>query len=78
MSRVLAYSELLQLAWVTPLAVLVVCASYSLLLLGATRSDERRREGSAAAAAGWGVLAGLSGAVFAGTVLAGILVIVDP
>jgi hypothetical protein len=73
----LAYSELLELAWVTPLAVLVVCISYSLLLLGATRSTEMRRDGQHGAATAYGVLATLSALVFAGTVLAGIWVIVD-
>jgi hypothetical protein len=73
----LAYAELLELAWVTPLAVLVVCGSYSLLLLGATRSSERRRDGRAGSSTAYGLLATLSALVFAGTVLAGIWVIVD-
>jgi hypothetical protein len=73
----LAYTELLELAWVTPLAVLVVCVSYSLLLLGATRSTELRRDGRAGAATAYGILATLAGLAFAGTVLAGIWVIVN-
>jgi hypothetical protein len=72
----LAYAELLERAWVTPIAVIVVAVSYSLLLLGATRSSERRKEGHAAAATGYAVLATASGLAFAGLVLAGILVIV--
>jgi hypothetical protein len=73
----LAYSELLELAWVTPLAVFVVCTSYSLLLLGATRSTELRRGGEALRATAYGVLATLSAIVFAGTVVAGLWVIIE-
>jgi hypothetical protein len=73
----LAYAELLELAWVAPLAVFVVCGSYSLLLLGATRSTEFRRDGRAAHATAYGILAGIAGLVFAGTVVAGIWVIVS-
>ena len=76
MSPVLAYAELLELAWVTPIAVVIVAVSYSLLLLGATRSTELRRDGNALGATGYAVLGTVAGLVFAGTVLAGIWVIV--
>ena len=77
MSVVPAYAELLELAWVTPIAVVVVAISYSLFLLGATRSTELRRDGNALAATAYGVLGILAGLVFAGTVVAGLWVIVE-
>jgi hypothetical protein len=76
MSVVPAYSELLELAWVTPIAVIVVAVSYSLFLLGVTRSTETRKDGHAALATAYYALAAASGLVFAGTVVAGIWVIV--
>jgi hypothetical protein len=76
MTVVPAYTELLELAWVTPLAVLAVCSSYSLFLLGVTRSSERRKDGHAGAATAFLGLAAVSGVVFAALVVAGIWVIV--
>jgi hypothetical protein len=72
----LAYSELLELAWVAPIAVLVVAVSYSGLLLGATRAAELRKDGHAGTAAAYGGLAIVSGLVFGAAVVAGLAVIV--
>ena len=70
-------SGLLELAWVAPLAVLVVSISFSLCVLGATRASDRRRDGTAAAATAYGALALAAGLAFVGTVIAGVAVIVS-
>ena len=72
----LAYVELLDLIWVAPLAVIIVSASFSVALLGATRAGEQRRAGNGGAATGYGLLAGVAGLVFTAVVVAGIGVIV--
>ena len=76
MIAAISVEGLFELIWVAPLAVLVVASSFSLALLGATRTTEHRREGSRAAAAGYAALAALAGLVFASTVVAGLSVII--
>ncbi len=73
---ILAYSELLDLIWIAPLAVVVVAGSFSLALLGATRAGEERRAGRGGTATAYGLLAGLAGLVIAASVIAGVGVIV--
>lgn len=70
-------SGLFELAWVAPLAVLVVSITYSLCVLGATRASDRRRTGDGGAATAWGVLGILAGLAFAAEVVAGVAVIVN-
>ena len=72
----LAYVELLDLIWVVPVAVIIVATSYSVALLGATRSSEHRRAGNGGVATAWGVLGLLAAFTFTGVVVAGIGVIV--
>jgi hypothetical protein len=71
-----AYSELLDLIWIAPLAVLIVSTTFSLALLGATRAGEHRRAGSPAAALGFSALALVSGLAFAALVVAAVGLIV--
>ena len=77
MTTLAVLSELLQLAWVAPLAVFMVAGSYGFGMLGATRAGEQRREGRAGSAAGYLALAVLSGLVFIGSVGAGLYVIIS-
>ena len=72
----LAYAELIELIWVAPLAVIAVAVSFSLALLGGTRSNELRRDGRGGAATAYGVMGILAGLAFAAIVVAGIGVIV--
>ena len=61
-------SGLFELVWFAPLAAVAVVTSYSLCVLGATRSSDARRTGKGSSAA-WLALAVLSGlAVAAGIV----------
>ena len=64
-----------ELAWVAPLAVLVVSISYSLCVLGATRASDRRREGNQRAATAYAALGILAGLAFASEVGLGLAVI---
>ena len=72
----LAYTELLELIWVAPLAVLAVSITFSLTLLGTTRAGELRRAGQSGGATAFGLLAVVAGAVFVALVIAGVGVIV--
>ena len=76
MTPLAVLSELLELAWVAPLAVVVVAGSYGLGMLGATRAGERRREGRTGSSAAYLALAVVSGVVFTGSVGAGLAVII--
>ena len=68
--------KLLELAWVTPVAAIVVSLVFSLAVLGSARAAEASRAGSNGLAAAYGALAVLSLLAFAGVAVAGILVIV--
>jgi hypothetical protein len=70
-------SALLELAWVAPLAVLAVSISYSLVVVGATKASDHRREGNATAATAYAVLGVVAALVFAAEVVAGVAVIVS-
>lgn len=72
----LAYTELIDLIWVAPLAVVAVSVTFSLALLGGTRSGELRRDGRGGAATAYGVMGILAGLAFAAIVVAGVGVIV--
>ena len=72
----LAYTELLELVWVAPLAVIAVAVSFSVALLGATRSNELRRAGEGGRATAFGVLGVVAGLAFAAIVVVGVSVIV--
>jgi hypothetical protein len=66
---------LLELAWVAPVAAIVVSMTYSLLILGVARASDSRRAGRAGAATAYGALAILAALAFAATVVFGVVVI---
>ena len=72
----LAYAELLDLVWVAPLAVVAVAVTFSVALLGATRSGELRRAGSGAAAAAYALAGVVAAIAFTAIVVIGIAIIV--
>ena len=61
-------SGLFELIWFAPLAAVAVTASYSLCVLGATRSSDARRVGSGAGTA-WLILAIVAGFAVAAEVI---------
>jgi hypothetical protein len=68
-------SGLLELVWVAPLCAVAVTVSFSLCVLGATRSTDARRNGDGVLGAAWFTLASLAGLAVAAEVVAGILLI---
>jgi hypothetical protein len=64
--------DLLEVIWVSLLAGIVVTIAYSLLIFGGARWAEARRNGTSATAVAWAGLAVLAFAVFAGTVVFGV------
>ena len=77
MTTLAVFSELLQLAWVAPLAVVLVAGSYGFGMLGATRAGEFRREGNMGTAGAYLALAVVAGLVFTGSVAAALAVIIS-
>lgn len=66
---------LLELIWAAPLAVLAVTVSWGMVVVGATRASEARREDRSTAAA-LNVLVGVAGGLlFAAAVVFGLLVL---
>lgn len=72
----LALAELVELVWIAPLSAVAVCITFSVCILGATRSSDARRDGAGGQAYAWMALAVLSGVATLAEVAAGILVIV--
>ena len=68
-------SGLLELVWVAPLAAVAVTISFSLCVLGATRSTDSRKNGDAVQGALWMTLAVLAGLAVTGGVILGFGVI---
>ena len=68
-------AALLELVWVAPLAVLAVTVAWSMVVIGATRASEARRENRSSAAALNMLLAVAGGALFAAAVVFGLLVL---
>ena len=68
-------SGLFELVWFAPLAAVVVTVSYSLCVLGATRSTDARRDGAAGLGAAWFVVAVLAGLAVTAEVVFGIGII---
>ena len=68
-------SGLFELVWFAPLCAVVVTISYSLCVLGATRSSDARREGAPGLGAAWFVVAVVAGLAVAAEVVFGIGVI---
>jgi hypothetical protein len=68
---------LLELVWVAPLAVLAVTVSWGLVVNGATRAAEARRDGRIAAASAYAVVAVAGGVLFAAALVFGLLIMVS-
>ena len=66
---------LLELVWVAPLAAVAVTVSFSLCVLGATRSTDARRLGNGTLGALWFVLAVVAGLAVTAQVVLGIAII---
>lgn len=67
--------NLLELAAIAPLAAVIVTASFSFVVLGATRYGDARRTGEGAAVP-WLALATFAGLVVAGLIAGGLAIIV--
>ena len=68
-------SGLFELVWFAPLAAVAVTVSYSLCVLGATRSSDARRVGHGGVGAAWFALAILAGLAVTAEVVFGIGII---
>ena len=68
---------LLELVWAAPLSALIVAITYSVFIYGTARASERRRAGNAAGATAFAAIAAISGLAFAGTVVAGVAIIIS-
>ena len=68
-------SGLFELVWFAPLAAVAVVLSYSLCVLGATRSSDAARSGDGAQRALWLVLAVVAGLAVAAEVVFGLGII---
>jgi uncharacterized membrane protein len=71
------WDKLLELMWAAALAGILVAIVFATLIHGVTRASDARREGHAAAAAAYTVLAALAALGFTAGVVFGILVIVS-
>jgi hypothetical protein len=65
-------SQLAEVAWVSLVAGVVVCAAFSLVVLFSGRSAEARRGGSSGAATAYGALAVIAMAAFLAVVAFGV------
>jgi hypothetical protein len=68
-------SGLVELVWIAPLAAVAVTISYSMCVVGATRSTDARRLGRAGESAAWFAISVLFGLLVAAEVVLGIGVI---
>lgn len=66
---------LLELVWAAPLAALTVAAAWGLVVYGAARAAEARRDGRPASAALHLGLAAAGGALFATAIVLGLIVL---
>ena len=64
-----------ELVWVAPLSGLVVCVTYSLVILGTARAEEARREGAGGQAFAFSALAIVAFLAFVAAVVYGISII---
>lgn len=65
---------LLELLWAAPLAVLVVILAWAMVVHGATRAADARREGRVVVAGAHAAIAGAGGLLFAAAVVFGLVV----
>ena len=70
------WGDLFEVIYVSLTITLAVSLAYSLLLYGAVRSVDKRREGAAAASAAFGVLAVIGGLAVAAVVIFGFSIII--
>lgn len=77
MLAAIAWSDLLQVVWVSLLAGIGVTASFSLVILGSARAAESRRAGNGAAAAAFAVLSGVALLAFVAGLVFGLLIILN-
>lgn len=68
---------LLELIWAAPLAVLAVTVSWGLVINGATRAAEARRDGRAAVAGAYAAVAVAGAALFTAAVVLGLLIMIS-
>ena len=68
--------DLVELVWIAPLAAVLVTATFSTCVLGATRATDARRAGNSRASMAWVAVALLAGLLALAQVVAGIGVIV--
>ncbi|HUR84969.1 MAG TPA: hypothetical protein VMY78_06455 [Solirubrobacteraceae bacterium] len=68
---------LVELMWAAPLAVLTVTVSWGLVVNGATRSAEARRDGRAGAAGAYAVVALFGAALFAVAIVLGLIIMLS-
>ena len=69
------WAELGELVWVAPLSGLIVCGTYSLVILGTARAEDARREGATGLAFAFSALAILAFVAFVAAVVYGISII---
>ena len=67
---------LLELVWAAPLAVLTVTVSWGLVVIGVTRAVEAHRDGHVAVAGAYAAVAVAGAALFAASVVLGLLIMV--
>jgi hypothetical protein len=69
-------SALLELMWAAPLAVVTVTVAFGLVINGATRAAEARRDGRTASAGAYAVVAIAGGALFLAAVAFGLSIMI--
>jgi hypothetical protein len=70
-------SDIVEVAWVSLVAGVLVCFAYALVVLGTARSADARRNGHGAAALAFGALAAVALAVCAAAVVFGVHIMVS-
>lgn len=68
---------LLELTWAAPLAVLTVTVAYGLVVNGATRAADARRDGQALRTGAWVAVAIAGAALFLAAVVFGLIIMVS-
>lgn len=76
MLAVVDWGHIGELLWVAPLATLAVTLSFSLFVVGVSRSSDLRRAGFSGPSALYALLALVAGLAFAAVVIEGVRIIV--
>jgi hypothetical protein len=69
--------DIVEVVWVSLLAVVLVCIAFALVVLGGARSAEARRGGRGTAALAYGTLAALAALAFVAAVVVGVQVMLS-